>query len=319
MNVYFLVNSLSIRHDSFSEYYSRVPNIVNDKMFSDILYDIQVELLPNYIKMLCSLTNASTFAKLIKSIPEEVQEMFIEAAITAEKQKIGTNQITRKLILEYFTNYIHQFDNVWVSSRLRDKDILRCLEKDEWEDCANEYGDKLEQRKVQRKHGLETNPWGYYGKYNPETKTFSIVNVVAQLEKHKKSREDKLAKLNNLVKKGVMTEDERDTEIEKIDYRNEFSGLRCTSWSVQSLLNIGIRILKLDYPASFKSNESDSGLRKLVRKNKNLTIMYTENDIQKLTNDQLRRALFYVSQTSKRKHLCTEIEKWMKKNSMARI
>jgi len=36
--------------------------------------------------------------------------------------------------------------------------------------------------------GLEKNPWGYYGKFNPETGVFAIVNVFAQLEKSKNDR-----------------------------------------------------------------------------------------------------------------------------------
>ena len=290
-NTYFLVDSLSINHNPFSEYYSREPNIVNNQIFSEILHEIQIELLPKYIEMICKTKKETDFAKLIKSIPEEIQEIFIEAAVLAEKQKVVTNQTTRKLILDYFSNYIHQFDNVWLSSRLKDKEVLRCLEKDKWEDCNDEYRNKLEQRKLQQKDGLEKNPWGYYGKYNPETKTFSIVNVVAQLLKHKKSQKDK----------------------EKIDYRNEFSGKNCTSWSVKDLLKVGINVLKLDYPESFKSSENDSELRKLVRKDKYLSSIYTEQEIKQLNNDQLRRSLFYVSKPAKIKHLCTEIEKWMAK------
>ena len=313
-NVYFLVDSLSINHDPFSEYYSRVPHITTNEIFSEILYNIQIKTLPKYIEMLCKVKNQKDFTKFIKSIPEEVQEMIIEAAILARKNKITKKEVLIKLIFEYFTNYIHKFDGVWVSSRrLNDKDILRCLEKDKWEDCYDKYGDKLEQRKLEQKYGLEKNPWGYYGKYNPETKTFSIVNVLAQVEKHKKSYEAKLIELNKKVEKGKMTENERDKELKKVDYRNEFSGKNCTSWSVAELLKIGVRVLELDYPEDFNRNETNNTLRKLVLKDKHLTKVYTKDEIKHLTNDQLRRALYYVSRSSKIKHICDEIQKWMTK------
>lgn len=314
-NIYFLVNSLSNSNDSFSDYYSRIPNIVNDKKFSDVLYDVQIELLPEYIEILCKVTDIKTFTKFIKSVPEEVQEFFIEAAILAEKQKITKNEIIRKLITEYFTNYIYEFDKVWVSSRLNHKDILRCLEKDKnkWENCYDEIGDKLEKHKLQQKRGLEQNPWGYYGKYNPETDTFSIVNVKAQKKKHKITYNKKLAELNKKVLEGKITEQERDEKLSKIDYRNEFSGKACKSWVVKDLLKLGINTFKLDYPNNFKSTETNDALRKLVLKNNFLMKIYKKDEIENLTNDQLRRSLYYGDISSKRAFLCQEIKKWMEK------
>ena len=100
--MYFLVNNLSITDDSFSDYYTRLPNIINNKTFSDILYDVQIENLPLFIKMLCKITNKNQFMKLIKAIPEEVQEMFIEAAVRAEEKNIQTGKITRKTSSETF-------------------------------------------------------------------------------------------------------------------------------------------------------------------------------------------------------------------------
>jgi hypothetical protein len=107
-NIYFLVNNLSVTDDSFSDYYVKVPNIVNDKLFSDILYDVQIENLPTFVSMLSKITKPQTFAKLIKVIPVEAQEFFIETAIEAQDKNIDKNKEIRKLVLDYFINYIHK-------------------------------------------------------------------------------------------------------------------------------------------------------------------------------------------------------------------
>jgi hypothetical protein len=312
-NIYFLVNSLSINQDSFSEYYARVPNIVNDYLFSDILYNIQIELLPNFIKMIGNITDSNIFAKMIKSIPIEIQEIFIESAVTAENKKIKIKQGTRKLVLEYFTSYIHQLDDVWVSNRLSDKDVLRCLKDDVWDECPEEYWDKLEKRLIKRQSSLEKNPWGYYGKYNPENGIFSIVNIIAQSEKMELAKKTKLDELNIRVNKKEITEKERDELLETLseDFRKKYPGKSCMSWNIPQLLNIGINILKLDFPSTFKSKDSESDLRELARTNKHIIKMYSDKEFEKLNKNEIRRALYYTSNSSKRKQLCTEIEKWM--------
>lgn len=271
-NIYFLVNSLSITDESFSDYYTTVPNVVNGKTFNELFFDIQIELLPSFIKKMCKVKKSGKFAKLIKSVPDEIQEMFIEAAVSAKIQDIDTNQIIRKLILNYFTNYIHQFEDSWVSNRLRDQDILRCLESDSdsWKDCPSKYEDMIETRLETRKDSLETNPWGYYGKYNPETGVFSIVNVKAQLEKFNKNRAKEVERLNKLIATGELTEEERDKILEEEwqqDFRDVFPGLNCRAgWGVSKLSKIAIKSLKIPIPSSYKKKEKRENLLKILNK-----------------------------------------------------
>lgn len=324
-NIYFLVNSLSISNDSFSDYYARVPNIVSNKTFSDILYDVQIELLPNFIKNLCKVTRKDTFTKLIKSVPEEVQEMFIEAAVRAEIKNIDTNQIIRKFVLDYFVNYIHNIDeqNTWVSNKLNDGELLRCLRNDKWEDCPPEYKGIIEKRKKEQKNILEQNPWGYYGLRNPETGVFSIVNVIKQKEKQAELKEKEKKKLDNKVKKGQMTVEERDEALENfVAGREVYPGRNCAKgWGVPLLMKIAIKVLKLDYPDLFKKNESEKRMRKEVANDKYLgkgtkkdPPVYSEEEIKKLTNDDLRRALYWSvkQQGGYIKGLCAAIENWFK-------
>lgn len=320
-NIYFLVNNLSISNDSFSDYYSRVPNIINDQTFTEILYDVQIENLPTFIKMLCKIKKQDIFGKLIKTIPEEVQEMFIEAAIKARETNIEFNQITRNLVLNYFMNYIHNIDDTWISNRLSDGELLRCYNKDLWSNCDPSYTGIIKEKLEERKNTLEQNPWGYYGQRNPETGVFSIVNIITQNEKQKKLKDNEMKRLDKLVIKGKLDKDERDELLQTfVAGREIYPGKNCRQgWGVPLLLKIGIKTLKLEYPTTFKKNDSDIKMRKLVKADKYLgkgtvkdPAIYTSSEISKLSNDELRRSLYW---TTKRtggyiEALCIAYENW---------
>jgi ribosomal protein S18 acetylase RimI-like enzyme len=322
-NIYFLVNSLMIQHDSFSDYYARVPNIVTYKTFLEILYDVQIENLPMFIKIICKITKPDTFAKLIRTVPDEVQELFIEAAVEAQEKKVAENQITRKLVLDYFLNYIHQIKDVWVSNRLSDEEILRCYENGKWDDCGDEYDDLVQEKIETRKGTLEQNPWGYYGQYNPETGVFSMVNIIAQKEKQAKLKEKETKKLADKVKNGKITQEEMDEELETfIAGREIYPGRNCRQgWGVPILMKIAVRTLKLEYPDSFKKNDSEPKMRKLVKNdrylgkgNKKEKPIYTTKEIDELSKDDLRRALYWSTrrQGGYIEDLCKAMEEWFR-------
>ena len=95
------------------------------------------------------------------------------------------------------------------------------------------------------------------------------------------------------------------------DYRKIYPGKNCLSWSVPLLLNIAVKIFKLDYPDSFKNKDSHETLIKLAKKNKYINNMYTNEDFKTTSSDELRRVLYFVSKSSVRNHICDEIKKWM--------
>lgn len=320
-NIYFLVNNLSISSDSFSGYYARIPNIVNDQTFIEILYDVQIERLPDFINNICKMTTYDKFSKLIKAVPEEVQELFIEAAIEAHQKNVETNQIIRKFVLDYFLNYVHDVDGVWVSNKLNDGENLRCYSDEKWDYCGDEYENLIEEKLASRKTKMEQNPWGYYGQRNPETGVFSIVNVLAQQKKQEDVREKKLTELNNLIKNGKMTEEERDEEMDNfIAGREIYPGRNCSKgWGVYLLMKMAIKTLKLEYPSDYNKTYSDSKMRKMVKDDKYLgkgtekdPPIYTNDEINELNNDDLRRSLYWsVKRTGGYvKGLCSAIEKW---------
>lgn len=320
-NVYFLVNNLSITDDLFSDYYSRIPNITNDETFEDTLHNIQITLLPTFIERLCEIKKKTRFFKLMGVIPIEIQELFIESAIRAEKQNISTHQLTRKMILEYFVNYIHQINDIWFSNRLGEQEEIRCLIDDEWEDCDEKLEEQLSKHLRSRKSTLQNNPYGYYGIYNPETNTFSIVNLVKQNEARAKKREKKIRDLTKLVKSGKISEEEKEVELQLYeDARVVYPGKNCRQgWDVPLLLKIALRSLELDYPDDFKSRDPTNKIRQLVSKNKYLGVgskkyppIYSAQEIKEMKRDDLRRALYWGTNRPYVEKLCVAMEQWFR-------
>ena len=314
-NIYFLVNNLAIKSDIFSEYYTKNPIIKKEvNQFEYILNEIQTELMPEFINKLCKITNINTFSKLIKALPEKVHEILIEAAILSKKEGIIINEKIkpiRKLILEYFVNYIYKVEDVWISSKLNEGENLRCLVNKKWEDCNENYDENINTLKVERKDILETNPWGYYGKYNPEKDTFNIVNVIEQQKKAKEDLDIKTEKLSKLVLENKITEEDKKIQLEnyKKDHRHVFSGLRCSSWDRSMLRRIAIQILKLDIPISElnKNKVKEEKLRSQVLE-KNANLIYTEEELLNFDINEIKRIFYWLNKTIK--ELCEGIKEW---------
>ena len=322
-NMYFLVDNLSITDDSFSEYYARKPNVVNGKNFEEIFYDIQIELMPDFIKKLCNIKKLSTFSKMIKSLPEEIQEMFIEAAVLAKRENIPTHQHTRNLVLQYFNNYIHELQDLWVSDKLIDhNNVVRCLDHKSgvWEDCTDEQEEQLKNKMSLIKNILQNNPYGVYGKYNPETKTFSLVNLIAEKAAKQKKYDKKLTQLNKLVTSGKITKEDRKRMIEEYDdSRVVYPGAACTSWKITDLMKIALKIIKLDFPKKFKQHKSDETLQEMISDNKyigkgsrNSPPVYTQEEILALSREDLQRAAYWAQNKPYKSKLCSAIEKWLR-------
>ena len=319
-NIYYLVDNLTISDDKFSGYYTKIPTILVNKTFKDILYDTQLKYLPDIIDMLCNVNTEKEFDSLINHIPLKVQEMFIEAVIHAEKQQINDKQFIINSIKKYFSAYINIIDEekVIISTLLKEtKNILRCYTNGIWNNCDKKYEEILYKKNKEIKNKLEQ--YDYYGKYNPTNKVFSIVNITEQKEKEATELNNKKKNLDILVKKGKITEKERDIEMDKKDSRNIFTGKNCRKgWGVPKLLDLVINIFKIEYPSDFMNSDSKETLRSLVRKNKYLNKMYSDDDINNLNKNSLRRALFWVIKPKGGylDSLCDIIEKWLREREL---
>lgn len=302
-NTFFLVSSLDSQVNFFTGYYTRYPNIDTKPNFDLIMSQIYSSSLPKIVKNICSTETDKQFIKMMKTLPKQVQEMFIEASLIAKDRKIKKNKDMRKKVLKFFEGYIKKIDNTWVSTFLRDSrlkdgdEVLRCREVGEqadWEDCDKRYDQLLVQHLQKQKQELrENNPFGIIGKYNPQTKDFCIVD----LEKEKSTQKG--------TKKG-----------ESIDYRRTHSGKVCSAggWKLTQLMELAIKRVKIKPPNNFRDGDSKQRMIDRIKKEPKLMSIMTEQELQTADRDELRRALYWGT-TSKDggnrgiKEICSALQK----------
>lgn len=294
-NIYFLINSLSIEGKFFSDYYTEFPIINIPLTFSQVIKPLYLESLPKIISKIENAENIEDIRKIMIRLPVEVKEYFIEGSILAKNNNIGYNSLPRKLILEYFTNYYAKIENTWMSWLLFDEqEIIRCLKNNVWEDCNKKEIEILEKYRKNIQKNLEINPYGYYGQYNTETKTFCIRDV---------------SNVTELQGKG-----------HKIT-----SGKVCINWDRQDLVSLAYYTFKIPIP---NDNDIDSTvLQKWIKIKKNLNKNWKQTlqknfcknileelDINSISQKNKERILFWCN--LKKKEICYYIQKWLEENNL---
>lgn len=284
-DVYYLIDSLSVSGEILSDYYTEFPTIKSNLTFSQILEPYYNKSLLKVIDKLCNGKNDEEFTQYIKLLSKETKEIFIEAAILAEKKNIKKNKNLRSFILKYFDNYIANVNDVWLS--WFNENDPRCLEDDKWTDCKNEYIGIIDEIKKSGQKKMETNPYGYYGQYNKETSDFCIRDVSGVISEKKHQRT---------------------------------SGRRCKNWNKSNLIPVIIDKLKVPIPLNMpvkgkmkweKFNKMDrQNIIREIKKNKYVKNMYNDN----MSNDELKRILFWSKQGLE--PTCMYLKDWFEKEGL---
>jgi hypothetical protein len=296
-NTFFLVNNMFVQSDFYIEYYSKFPQIVNKKDYQMVLEDIYTTSLPKVVEKICKTQNSQEFSKLLKNLPQDIQEFFIEASLVARDRR-NKNPVKDK-ILDHFQGYIKEMENVWVSTLLPK---LRCNEKGKdwraWKDCDNAQKIKflrLQESTTEKKK--EDNPYGIMGKYNPENGSFCIVDFFK--EKIIKENENKQA-----------------------DRRLNYSGKVCGAggWKLPELINIMVHRLKVNPPEDFRDQETLEELKGEIEFAK----ISQGQDLSGFDKNTLRRILYWS--LSKKdggnkgiKPICEAMKRWFEENNLLEI
>jgi len=307
-NVYFLVDSLAIRPDFYTEYYTEHPTIMVKKTFNDIMSLVYSLSLPNIIDRICKSTTEKELVESIKTLPLDIQEMFIEASLVASEKNIDKGKELQQRILEYFKSYIKKLDNGWVSTFLKEsKNISRCLKSkgdfSDWKDCQSSVIKKLEEIEVARQQKLrEDNPYGIMGKYNPENGAFCIVDF----EKEKQAKEKITGKKDEA----------------KDDKRVSYSGKVCGAggWKLNELIAIVVTRLKIEPPKDFRKTDSIATMNERINEDEELKGLLSENP----DRDELRRVLYWGTPKKENgsrniKQICEAMRLWFKENNLLEV
>jgi superfamily II DNA or RNA helicase len=281
-NVYFLVNSLTIKGTFNIKYYTENPNIKHPTTFSKILDELSSDTLPSLITSLCNNKDKKEVEKFLGNLSLKIQELILESSIIALEKEIDS--WFRKIVLKYYKSFYSKIDGVWISWLLyRSSNVIKCLgDNGLWRECDQKYLIKLEQYLKESKKELETNQYGYYGIKNPQTGEFCIKDV--------------------------------SEDIKHDDKRKTKRGKRCVNWGRGSLTKIIVTLAKIPPPDNYKSKITIEQIWPKLMENKYITQFYNETNKSELNLVDMRRALYWGSMQVKQ--LCSTLEKWFRDNNM---
>ena len=305
-NMFFLVTNLTVNSTIFSEYYSKYPHVKSNIDFSEIIANMYKNSLPDKIEEISKITDFNEFSVLMNSLPKSVQEIFIETGLSTIK-----DSKLKSMILTYFDKYINKIGDKWISSfLLEEENKLRCKNDDDthdkWGDCEPEYYEKLKIHEQEKRQVVNDNPYGIRGLYNPVNDKFCLLDML-------KEKKD----ISKIAKK-------RSTAV--LDNRLTHSGKVCTAggWKIEKLLDIVINRLKIDYPESFKEDVDREELIEQIKEEKVLQKVFAEEQVNEMTNDELRRALYWG--LNKKKGgvrgiipICDALKKWFESKNLLQI
>lgn len=284
-DIYYLVDSLSVSGNLPVVFYTENPISKHVFEFTDELNALFNSNIPNMVSILSSV-NDNEFENMIKKLPENVKEMFIEASIISRNRNIQVNRIFRDRILSHFSNYIHEFNGIWLSSYQYDSNnILRCLDRsfgNFWTNCNEEYYNMYKQSLQDIKTDIENNPYGFYGIYDRKKDVFCIRDLRG------------------------------DTKRNGDDKRKITTGKACKSWKIPELIVIATAI-KLDYNRDICGSMDKNALYNSLLETKAQVIYDTQN-VNDISHEELCRAYYWVKQ--RQADLCGAIMNWFENNNL---
>lgn len=279
-DMYFLIDSLSIKGNFSTVYYTENPNIHKNNAFFKIVDEISSESLPNIIKSVCEDDEKRNINSTLKNLPLKIQEMILENAIFALEK--GVETWFRDSVLNYYKSFNTKINDTWVSWLLLTKfDVIRCLDDGVWSDCDESMRIVLDSFLDENKKDLETNDYGFYGIKNPQTGDFCIRDVSTG-------------------------------DVKQSDKRKNKTGRRCKDWGRGPLAKMAVVNLKIPAPSTFKHKAKEEQLWKDLKKNKYVGNIY--EDFDEIDKEEKRRTLFWGS--IQVKELCRLLEQWFTENDL---
>lgn len=291
-NVYFLVNTIGIDPDFFTEYYTKNPYIKFRN--ENVIESMDRGSLEYRIVFLSEDIRDEDFMEGMKILPLDVQEMLIEYSIIAKIKNVQQGSVFRERVLKYFKNYIKNVNSVWVSTLLKNsKKVYRCLEDEEWQNCTKDYGKIFVEEEGKRHEKVEKNPYGIYGKYNPENNTFCIVDVT------------------------------KNVKIEG-DTRKVQTGKACsTGWKLPELIDIVCKRVKIETPADFKTESNEKIISNIIS-DEVANKVYTKEELEKLSTKELKIIAYWglpkkLGGIRTINILCSTLQAWLESKGLLEI
>ena len=299
-NLYFLVDDITLPDSFLLSRYSEFPNVKPYYNFEDIIkiaqYRYIIEDKVYLIENLSESDDKQLAIDQIENLVPSLQELFIEMAITGNKNKIESGKWIRNVIVDHYKNYIIKTKDKTISTLLQEtENKFRCFpnitntvnkggnEKDlisDWVDCDDNVVDEIEDVKIEEKVNLEMNPYGYYGRMN-EKNQFQVVKIEKTMaDKRKMGR----TPVCSFIRKPEIAE--------KID-RINFNGLNIRP------------------PIDIVMKDRNKFIKDIIMKNPK----FKEKDLKKRSDDEVKSIYYWYVKASKNV-MCDAIEAFFKSKNL---
>lgn len=262
-NIYFL----SDINDPLTSYYNKYPTITKPKMnLKSLVEKLYLEEFD-----VCSFINNIDTAKL-NTLPQNLQKLFIQIAIIYKVRK-GDDNKNINTLFDFYKNYIINRKSTWVITLLIPYTCLeesKILEGDyTWHECNPGLLSSVEKQVEDDDKKFLNTEFGYYGIKDINTGKFYIRDVT----------------------------DKQNINIR--DMRKILTGKVCTSWKVEELIPIILK-MKLPYSDCTLKPKDNELLEKLK--------------LSHLKNEDKCRVVYWI--TSGKKSLCKKMEDWFRENNL---
>ena len=175
-NVYYLADisdgdSIPLDSDYFDDVYVREDESLPQLMtrYTSSTMDTTID------KLQRSVSNLEEFKAVIKTLPLDIQSMFVEYAFIARRKGIDYNKRMVDAILEVYKEYLKVVNNKDILTL--DEKNLKCLKGDEWVQCPESLVEAYRLSLQSNVKKLESSPIGYYGIYVMDKDQFQIRDV----------------------------------------------------------------------------------------------------------------------------------------------
>jgi hypothetical protein len=344
-NIYFLIDNLSDTENYFNQYYCKYPFTKQyNSNFINIYNNILIQSLPNIIlKIFNNINSVNDLRIFLDFIPIGIQEIIYENCLISKARNIKKNNISRDIILHYFSKFYKKNNNNTISTLLLKKyDILRCIEDIEihsnkkWNICSK---DVLENEVTNNtKDTLEKNPYKIYGILAEDK--FSIKDILLEEEKKEKNKikgktvkDNKKIKYTGSVCSTWKKEDLYDILVNRLKVHHIYTDSislvdRCNNKTLPENIkdiyedeeyNIDIRKLFINKPIEQFTNKKSTKLFNNLFKNMQTDIdkrtkIYTKLDEKNKDKELFIRMIYWNNKSIS--FMCEQLKNWFKNNDL---
>lgn len=154
-NTYTLVSNVNDITDQFDTFYSEHDIQVRKSPFFQVADRLYQYSLGTFVDEIGKSQDVNEIQRMLKSLPLFFQEIFVEAAVKAKYENIGS--LLRDVILSIYKDSIKDVNNIIVS--VLNADGIRCFIDGKWKGCPENIKETLTEKLTTRAARIQQYPY----------------------------------------------------------------------------------------------------------------------------------------------------------------